>query len=235
VQSRGPYHIGGWCAAGPVAVETARQLREASQEVAVVVLFDSWRPGYAAELASTPNPHMTMKSALRRRYRFHRMMLERLTSIDKAKYLWNAVASKLRSSRNKFYLRHWAIAERLFTRFGLPLPHFMHNVSLKTLDSVKDYKPRPYVGNMTLIRAVEAPYVPQAHPSCGWNSVVQGEVEVFFTPGTHESMFLEPNLSALGEILQNCLERAARPVQRTNLGQPLSLSTASGIYLHGDA
>jgi acyl carrier protein len=53
VQPTGPYYIGGWCAAGPLAVEIGRQLAEAGEEVAAVVLFDSWRPGFAAELANT--------------------------------------------------------------------------------------------------------------------------------------------------------------------------------------
>ena len=35
VQPKGPYYIGGWCAAGPLAVETARQIIESGEEVAM--------------------------------------------------------------------------------------------------------------------------------------------------------------------------------------------------------
>ncbi|HEV2274302.1 MAG TPA: condensation domain-containing protein [Acidobacteriaceae bacterium] len=211
VQPGGPYYLGGWCAAGPLAVETARQLAEAGESVAMVVLFDSWRPGYAAELAQAQagDPLMRRRAVLSRKYRFHRMNLKRLSAPEQAKYFWTIFKAKLRSSRDRIFVRHWGAAQRVCTRFGFPLPPFMHNVSRKTLDSAKDYKGQPYSGSITLIRATDAPYFPQAEPACGWNSVAQGGVEVLFAPGTHESMFLEPNLSALGEILESCFQKAA--------------------------
>jgi thioesterase domain-containing protein/acyl-coenzyme A synthetase/AMP-(fatty) acid ligase len=214
VQPNGSYLIGGWCAAGPLAIETARQLTEAGGRVLDVVLFDSWRPGYAAELEKmqAADSRMAFRSVLNRKYRFHRMKLEPLTKMGKIRYLSHTVKSKLRSSRDRLYLRHWALAERLFHLFGAPLPHFMHNISLKTLSSVQGYKGKPYSGHVTLIRATDAPYIPGADPACGWNAVAQGGVDVRFAPGTHETMFLEPNLSALGEILSSCFENVQAPL-----------------------
>lgn len=211
-QPNGPYLIGGWCAAGPLAVETARQLTEAGARVLVVVLFDSWRPGYAAELEKmqAADSRMSIGAVLSRKFRFHRMKLEQLTRGGKIRYLSHTVRNKLRSSRDQLYLRHWAFAERLFNLFGAPLPHFMHNISLKTLNSVQGYQGKPYSGHITLIRATDAPYFPGADPACGWNELAQGGVDVRFAPGTHETMFLEPNLGALGEILYDCFEQAGQ-------------------------
>ncbi len=211
VQSAGPYYLGGWCAAGPLAVETARQLTEAGERVEMVILFDSWRPGYAAELAAiqAANPHMRRKAVLRRMYRFHQKSLERLSTGEKIKYFWGRGMGKLRSSRSKLYLNHWNIVQRLFTLFGLPLPALMHNVSRNTLEAIKEYKGQPFPGRITLIRASQAAYSPQADPACGWKTLALHGVDVRFAPGDHESMFLEPNLSALGEILNSCLETAA--------------------------
>lgn len=211
VQPHGPYFLSGWCAAGPLAVEAARQLTETGEKVAMVLLFDSWRPGYAAELASAQadDPQATVRAALGRKYRFHRMQLSGRSATSKLKYLGGVVAMKLRSSRDKLFLRHWGLAQRLFTRFGLSLPHFMYSVSLKTVNTVSTFKGGVYPGRITLIRATEAPYIPHADPACGWNALAQEGVQVLFSPGTHESMFVEPNLTALGEILHNCFERAA--------------------------
>ncbi len=213
VQPKGPYYIGGWCAAGPLAVETARQLSEAGESVEMVILFDSWRPGYAAELAALleKDPNMTKKAVLRRKYRFHQKSLERLSTPEKILYFWGRGVGKLRSMRSKLFLNHWSTAQRLFNWFGMPLPPFMHNVSRSTLDAIKEYKGRPFPGRITLIRAAQAPYFPQADPACGWNTLALQGVDVRFTPGDHETMFLEPNLSALGEILTNCFEKAAEP------------------------
>lgn len=211
VNSPAPYYIGGWCAAGPLAVETARQLIEAGERVSSVVLFDSWHPGYAAKFAEDQrtNPNMGFRAVLRRKYHFHHMELRTLSMSGRLRYISDAVAMKIRSSRQKFYLKHWALAERLFRTLGIPLPQFMHNVSLKTLVAVREFRGKPFAGNITLIRAEESPYLPQADPACGWNQVATHGVDVHFTPGTHESMFLEPHLSALGKLLERCLEGTA--------------------------
>ena len=47
---RGPYHIIGWCAAGPLTVELARALRGSGSEVVMLGLIDSAQPGYSAEI-----------------------------------------------------------------------------------------------------------------------------------------------------------------------------------------
>jgi non-ribosomal peptide synthetase component F/thioesterase domain-containing protein/acyl carrier protein len=213
IQPKGPYYIGGWCAAGPLAVETARQLIEAGEEVAMVVLFDSWRPGYAAELAAQHKrmPEMALRARVYRKFRYHRLKTQSLSTQARLKYAWNAVAEKLSSTRAKLYLRHWGFAQRLFSQFGLPLPNFMHNVSLQTLEAIRTYNGRPFAGRITLIRATDSVYIPGAEPGCGWGALAGKGIDVEWAPGTHESMFVEPNLSVVGDILRNSLEKAEAP------------------------
>jgi thioesterase domain-containing protein len=210
VQPNGPYYIGGWCAAGPLAVETARQFLNAGEEVGMVVLFDSWRPGYAAELAVQQKnmPEMALRARLRRKYLFHRNKLRPLSRSGKMKYAWNAALQKFSSMRGSFFVKHWASAQRLFTLFGLPLPHFMHNVSLETLEAIRTYDGLPFLGRITLIRATDAVYIPGAEPGCGWGAIANKGIDVQWAPGTHESMFLEPNLQAVGSIVRSSLEKA---------------------------
>ena len=147
-QPNGPYLIGGWCAAGPLAVETARQLTEAGARVLVVVLFDSWRPGYAAELEKmqAADSRMSMRAVLQPQVPLPSDEARAAHEGGKIRYLSHTVRNKLRSSRDQLYLRHWAFAERLFNLFGAPLPHFMHNISLKTLNSVQGYQGETLLG-----------------------------------------------------------------------------------------
>jgi non-ribosomal peptide synthetase component F/thioesterase domain-containing protein len=210
IQPHGPYYLGGWCAAGPLAVETARQLTNAGEDVRIVALFDSWRPGYAAELATQQKgmPDMALTAVLSRKYRFHRNKLRQLSPFGRVKYAFGAGRHKIGSMKNQLYLKNWALAHRLFTVFGLPLPHFMHNVSLETLQAVRSYNPPPFPGRITLIRATEAVYIPGAEPACGWGALATEGVEVLWAPGDHESMFVEPNLSVVGDTLRSCLEKA---------------------------
>jgi len=220
VQPHGPYYLGGWCAAGPLAVETARQLTVAGEEVNYLVLFDSWRPGYHLEIAASAenSAENTFRARFHRKLRFHQSQIESLSTGKRIRYAALIVNNKLSSLRSKLYLKNWALAERFCKTFGLPLPHFMHNVSLTTLNSLREYRSSvPYPGSMTLIRAKEAPYIPGAEAHCGWNAVVQGEIEVLWAPGNHETMFMTPNLQTVGEFLKHGLLKAYASSDRSEL------------------
>ena len=205
VQPQGPYYIGGWCAAGPLAVEIARQLVASGEHVGYLVLFDSWRPGYAAELAvkQAGMPEMTFRARFSRKFRFHRSQWQSLSPMQRLRYVALVIGNKISSLQSKLYLKNWALAERFCNHFGLPMPHFMHNVSLTTLNSLKEYRgTEQYPGPLTLIRAQEAPYIPGAQEHCGWDAIVLGGVNVLWAPGNHETMFLPPNLHQVGEFLK---------------------------------
>jgi len=211
IQPKGPYFIGGWCAAGPLAVETARQIVASGEKVSFLVLFDSWRPGYAAELAKEQagTAEMRLSARIDRKVRFHRNQLRPLSATQRVRYVLGAISHKFSAVRNRAYLKNWAIAEWFCRKFGLQLPHFMHNVSLTTLNSLKEYRGiEPYPGSLTLIRAKEAPYIPGAKEHCGWDAIVKGGVKVLWAPGDHESMFLNPHLQTVGDLLHEGLAEA---------------------------
>jgi hypothetical protein len=101
----------------------------------------------------------------------------------------------------------------LFKTFGIPLPDFMHNVTETTLATLLKYAPDPFSGNLLLLRALKAPTFPGADATCGWDSVVEGEIEVLWAPGDHETMFLEPNLTVVGKTVRDGLQRARDMMQ----------------------
>jgi thioesterase domain-containing protein/acyl carrier protein len=51
-QKHGPYHLGGWSLGGVIAFEMAQQLRAAGEEVALLVLIDSYTPKLLERLES---------------------------------------------------------------------------------------------------------------------------------------------------------------------------------------
>jgi thioesterase domain-containing protein len=212
VQPHGPYYIGGWCAAGPLTVEMARQLMNAGETVASLILFDSWRPGYAEQLTAELATHGKTNWLTRTKwkYAFHAKRLRTLTTPGKVKYVWAAALHKASNLRDLLYLKHWATARWLSKQFGFALPHFMHNISLDTLNSVAQYKGEPFPCRITLMRATESQQIPGADAACGWAQIATGGVEVVWAPGNHESMFKEPNLSVVGKMISGLLERAQR-------------------------
>lgn len=212
VQPKGPYFIGGWCAAGPLAVETARQIVASGEKVGFLVLFDSWRPGYAAEIAAEQagTPEMRLTARIHRKFRFHKSQWAPLSPVQRARYVAGVISHKFSSVRDRVYLKNWAAAEWLCRKLGLQLPHFMHNVSLTTLNSLKEYRGvGPYTGSLVLIRAKQAPYIPGAREHCGWDTIVKGGVKVLWAPGDHESMFLSPQLQVVGDLLRESLAEAS--------------------------
>jgi len=210
VQPKGPYYIGGWCAAGPLAVEAARQLEEAGEKVGLLVLFDSWRPGYMSELSSQESikEQMTLRARMKRVARFHLKRTATLSTTAKIRYVLAWMAHKFRSTRDQWYLRNWAAMQWVFKRYGLPMPNFMTNISLDTLNSVRLYQAQPIKCRMALLRATDSVVVVGADEACGWSSVANGGVDVLWAPGSHESMFMEPNLTLVGKMVRDHLQAA---------------------------
>lgn len=214
VQPQGPYYLGGWCAAGPITIEVGRQLMESGQEVGLVVLFDSWCPGYAEKLRAEQrnSNRLSLSARLSRRYKFHRQKIRNQPLSSQVQYIGAVARNKFRSMRNHLYLRHWSLTTRVFKRFGIPLPDFMHNVTQTTLVTLQQYTPEPFEGNLMLLRAINEPTLPGADATCGWNEVVKGDIEVSWAPGDHETMFLEPNLTLVGKTVREALQRAQAAV-----------------------
>ena len=210
IQPRGPYYLGGWCAAGPLTIEVGRQLMESGQQVGLVTLFDSWHPGYAERLKQEQKTAgiSTLSAKLRHRYIFHRDKMRNQTAAGGLGYLHTVAVNKLRSMRDAVYLKHWSATTKAFKTLGFPLPDFMHNLTETTLLSLQRYEPRPFRGNVMLMRAMKAPNLPGADATCGWNKIVEGAIDVRWVPGDHETMFLEPNLEAVGKNLRESLEQA---------------------------
>src|SRR6185312_2748349 len=70
------------------------------------------------------------------------------------------------------------------------------------------YAPRPYAGPVTLYRAshVDASFE-HAGPALGWEGLVEG-MAIVEVPGDHDSLVLEPNVSAVTAHLRDTLRRA---------------------------
>jgi non-ribosomal peptide synthetase component F/thioesterase domain-containing protein/acyl carrier protein len=234
VQPQGPYHLAGWCAAGPLTVEVARQLLLADQKVNYLALFDSWLPGYieSIEAASPKNswlPYRTVSSKLA----FHRSKMRGLTVPKKFRYLWLAAARIAKESRDRIYLANWERVRNLSKKYQFALPQFMHNTSLDTFSALKDYREQRIPVRITLIRASDSREIQNAAPSCGWERIADNGVEVLWAPGDHETMFVGDNLRVTAEIVQNGLTAAGQAVTTTPnaAGEASSLR---GTTLHVD-
>jgi thioesterase domain-containing protein len=73
------------------------------------------------------------------------------------------------------------------------------------------YRPRPYGGPITLIRA--STQTSGAPADLGWSAFTSSPVDHREVPGNHVTMFAESNVRALAGVLRDCLrERSEQPV-----------------------
>ncbi len=183
IQEKGPYYLGGHSFGGLVAFEMAQQLHQLGEKVAFVGLFDTYCPQSQAK-------HVR-EEILRYGRRFLYFMLM--------------------CFRGKLgYLREWWRRRKN----GITVENFLPaEVQARWKDyqvAARNYRPRPYPGRVSWFKAETSKAARSPGQSEAWRRCAGGGLDVREVPGTHGSMFSEPNLSVLAEELQDCLDRAQR-------------------------
>jgi thioesterase domain-containing protein len=82
------------------------------------------------------------------------------------------------------------------------------DIYLNNLKAIHQYKPKPYQGRLTLIRAKDQLRMFEIDKKLGWGKLARGGVEVHFVPGDHYTMFNRPNVKLLAEKLASCIKDA---------------------------
>jgi thioesterase domain-containing protein len=210
VQPHGPYSVMGWCAAGPLTVEVARQLIEAGETVGSVILFDAWLPGYLNRVDGVKaNGARTSRwEGIRGKLHRHSQKMHPLSTRQRMQYVRAAVTRYALNRRNRFFIRHWSTLNVLANRFRLSLPQFMYNTTLTTFAAMNAYRPRPVPIRLKLIRAHDTREILGASATCGWEQAAMHGVDVLWAPGDHETMFLGEKLAATTELIRRCLQPA---------------------------
>ena len=64
---------------------------------------------------------------------------------------------------------------------------------------------RPYAGHVTLLRTRGQPIFCSFAEDFCWGKLARGGVTVKRIPGSHENIFMEPNVKFLAEQIEECL------------------------------
>lgn len=192
-----PYCVGGWCLNGVLAYELARQLVESGIRVQCLVLFDSPDPNYYR------NPKTVARLPVKLEYHFRR--LRQLTVKAMTSYIALRVSGVVQVLCDKGL----EFIYRCCSALNRPVPTFLQDSRLILQIAAREYQPKPYRGRIVL-------FVPQYRPTgrnihCGWEDLALGGVEVHVIPGDHQSMFQEPNVTALGHELSTALKNTQSP------------------------
>jgi amino acid adenylation domain-containing protein len=205
VQPHGTYHIAGWCAAGPLAVEIARHALLQGEQ-ASLLLVDAWLPDYYEEVKRAErnnSPFNVIRAKLQR----FAAKCEGMSPTQKVVTVWRLMKRKAKDYRDDFYIRHWAAVSRWSTRLSMPLPQFMHNTTAQTFAAMREYQPDRLPVKITLLRAKDTLHPADATETCGWERVAENGVDVLWAPGDHETMFQGANLGVTAKLVRQALEK----------------------------
>jgi amino acid adenylation domain-containing protein len=202
VYPEGPLLLTGWCAAGSLTVEIARQLRQLERQVGLVALFDAERPGYRPVLRGNWSARFLSK------VRFHVRRLRGISIRQKLDYVLNALRHSWETMFESLYIRHQRLVLGLQRVFGFSLPEVVFNNTWSRVAALQNYAPSRYPGRVVLFRAADVPQLPTNDETLGWKEIVDDGVEVVFVPGDHESMFHKPNVEFFSSRFRQALQQA---------------------------
>ncbi|AKJ04229.1 non-ribosomal peptide synthase protein (TIGR01720 family)/amino acid adenylation domain-containing protein [Archangium gephyra] len=199
VQPEGPYLLGGWSLGGTVAYEMARELRRQGQEVALLVLLDSFAPagqpapepdpatllaGFAADLARSAGRELSLTPE----------SLAGLSPEEQLRTLWTRAHE----------------AGLLPPGAGLEELRVLLEVARANLRAVAGYSPEPHEGRMLLLRARDARKGIEVDATHGWGRLAATGLTVEDIPGDHHGILRAPHVHELAERLTRWLAEAER-------------------------
>ncbi|GAB4068256.1 hypothetical protein KHC28_23880 [Ancylobacter sonchi] len=177
----GPYVLFGLCVAGAIAYEAARQLEAEGEVVPLVILADTWRPGYLNELPAR------QRATFQRAYRWHVLKHHYAQWSAGQAELADVLASYPKIRRTgilKAAVRLGLIEDRLFNQEDWGNRWF-----LPVLERARDtYRPEAFGGRMVLLRSEEM-ISGGLGDDMGWNTVLPRHPDFHSIPGWHAEMF----------------------------------------------
>lgn len=201
IQPTGPYILMGYCVLGAMALEAAHQLRREGETVELVILNDSWCPGYRERMPwydrllrkvqvrmdDIPRDYRLARrgemSMIHFLQQFRTVRLLRLTQLAikfgflKKDGASNMIDENLWYGRNIGYLR----------------------------EQQARYRPAPYDGDVQIFRSAQVLKGRLFSHDMGWGEVITGKLVVTEVPGLHNQMFRTAGSAVIGGQLRERL------------------------------
>ena len=186
LQAAGPYKLIGWCLAGVLAFEVARQLVEGGDEVSLLALIDAWAPGHNRRL---PRLRAILSDYS---YRWQLIGADWQRVLSKEKNLTAFVAQRALSKKLVRWLgfsRTKAPARVDFENRELSAEDYDHWLFTYLEKTAEMYEPAAYAGKVTLLCSAQEPRGLFLDPKMGWGPFASRGVEVAVIDGDHFTMF----------------------------------------------
>ncbi|KEK19373.1 thioesterase domain-containing protein, partial [Bacillus gaemokensis] len=180
VQPEGPYRLGGWSLGGAIAYEIATMLRNQGEEVEVLVLMDTKVPSEQDDKTED----------------------EMLSYI-----LEHFIHLELVEQEEELVHQQDLLVERLIVEGVLPPDANLTNLKQiinahrKCLNLMAEHDLIPYSGEVLYFSAEEGKEL-----FANWKPLLQGKVNKYSVPGSHEEIVFSPAVEKIAKYLVNELE-----------------------------
>lgn len=192
IQPSGPYFLGGYSLGGMIAYEMAQQLYRQGEEVGILAMLDTCRPG-----SSKRSPFL--KRVL---VHFENFLEQGPSYLSQKLVGWTQWGK-------------YTVQEKYMRLLGIKEPLAEDDKHIEIMDAnleaLNTYVFQSYPGRMLLLRTSDKSRTDavgeQYDPQFGWGELVTGGVDTHQIPGSHLSFLDEPNVRVLAEKLKECLEK----------------------------
>lgn len=201
IQPKGPYILMGYCVLGAMALEAARQLRREGETVELVILNDSWCPGYRETMPWYD--------------RLLRKLQVRMDDIPRDYRMARRGEMSMIAFLQQFRTVRWLRLTQLALKFGLLKNDGANNMINENLWYGRNigylraqqvrYRPAPYDGNVQIFRSGQVLKGRLFATDMGWGEVVTGKLVVTEVPGLHNQMFRSAGSAVMGKQLRDRL------------------------------
>jgi thioesterase domain-containing protein/acyl carrier protein len=206
VQPTGPYLLAGWSTGGVLAFEMARQLTQAGEAVARVLLLDSRAPTWedpgggedplarARAQAGESGDDTVLLAA------FLREAVGPLPEGTEAHLHTLAPAARL-----EHLLEQARTRNLLPPGVGVPQLRRLFHVFQATSDAVGAYRPEPWSGELTLLRATGSRPSGGGDPTYGWGALSTRPVALLDVSGHHRTFMETPEVERVAREIETLL------------------------------
>jgi thioesterase domain-containing protein len=224
IQPQGPYFLAGWCREALLAYEIAQRLKAQGQQVELVVMFDTWVPGYLSRF-SGKEARKARSSFEIERILVHARNLKQASLVGALRYVGEQLSTIL-IDRIRY------VKLDLYRLLGLEVS-FRNAYSTKDQDdvlliAVKSYRPQPYDGRVLLFRSDKYRTWRFWDSHLGWAHLIPN-LKVCAVPGVHDSMLTGPHLPTIAQAITKAMDKDRGVDDKKTRIEQLVNATETGI------
>lgn len=194
---KGPVALTGFCIAAVLAREVAIELQGRGVEIRAVVMIDPPDPAESrAAVSGTPLGHR-LRVALRR-IGLHLGRIVKLGPRGGLEY----VRGSLHGIWKRIHYQRSKRAHEQAMASGQGTDPAYTDDYLLSVAAFMNASPRVWDGRATIIRPTDAPWGVFDYPNLRWRELIRGGVEIVEVPGSSDTMWQEPAVSAMAQAVK---------------------------------